>query len=94
MMNPMVNMNIVLERELELEREGLRRTRRWIGDASQVTDDRWYWGGASPVPETKRYLDEANRIEGTKLRREARRSVLGRFLHLSRTRRQPAGNEC
>jgi hypothetical protein len=94
MMNPIVNMNIVLEKELELEREGLRRTRRWIGDARQVTDARWYRGGESPVPETKHYLGEVNRIAETKPRREARRSILARLLHLPRTRRQPACNEC
>jgi hypothetical protein len=83
-MIPMVNMN------LELECEGLRRTRPWIGDAIQVTDDRWYRGGVSPVRETRRYLGEANRIEGTKLRR----SILARLLHLPRARRQPASNQC
>jgi hypothetical protein len=93
-MNPIVNMILVLEKELELERQGLRRTRRWIGDVSQVTDARWYQGEVSRVSETKPYLGEVGRVAETKPRREAPRSILARLLHLPRTRRQPARNEC
>jgi hypothetical protein len=34
----MINMYNVLEKELELESQGIRRTRRWIGDDSRVID--------------------------------------------------------
>jgi hypothetical protein len=93
-MNPIVNLNLILEKELELERQGLRRTRRWIGDACQVTDARWYQGEVGPISATNHYLSEVGRVAGTKPRGEARRSILARLLDSPRTRRQPAYNEC
>ena len=93
-MNLIVNMNLVVEKELELERKGLRRTRRWIGDASQVADARWYRGEASRISKTRHYLGKVSRVAETKARREAHRSTLVRLLHLPRTRRQAARNEC
>ena len=93
-MNPNVNMILVLEKELELERQGFRRTRRWIGDVSQVPDAGWYRGKVSQISETNHYLGEVSRVAETKPRREAHRSILARLLHLPRTRRQAASNEC
>lgn len=92
-MNQIVNMNLVLEKELELERQGYRRTRRWIGDV-KGTDARWYQRGVSRIVETKRYPGEVSRTNETKPRREARHSILDRLLHLLPTRRQPACNDC
>ena len=93
-MNSIINLNIVLEKVLELERQGLRRTRRWIGDASQVIDARWYQGKISQGSESNHYLSEVNRVAEAKPRRKARRSIFARLLHLSHTRRQPASNQC
>ena len=31
-MIPIVNLNMMIEKELDLEKQGLRRTKRWIGD--------------------------------------------------------------
>jgi len=80
-MSQIVNMNLVLEKELELERQGYRRTRRWIGDV-KVTDARWYQRDVSRVAETKRYPGEVSRAAETKPRREAHHSILARLLHL------------
>jgi hypothetical protein len=93
-MNPTVNMILTLEKELELERKGLRRTRRWIGDACQVTDARWYQGELGPVSKTNHFLGKVSPAGETKSRREPRRSILARLWPLPRTRRQPAFNEC
>ena len=41
-MNPIINLNMIVEKELELEKQGLRRTRRWIGDSVQAMDNGWY----------------------------------------------------
>ena len=93
-MNPTVNMIIVLEKELALEHQGFRRTRRYIGDARQVADDRWYRASGSRVADTRHTLDAVNQVVRTKPSREARRSILARLFHLPRTRRQAACNEC
>ena len=93
-MNTNVNMILVLEKELELERQGFRRTRRWIGDASQVADARWYRGETSQVSKTNHHLGKVSSVAETKSRRKAQRSVLARLLHLPRTGRQTAYNEC
>jgi hypothetical protein len=92
-MNPIVNLNIVLEKELELERQGMRRTRRWIGDASQVTDARWYQTKLSRFSGIKHNLEEVSRVAETKPRREAPSSILNRLFNLPSTSRQPAGSE-
>jgi hypothetical protein len=86
MLNPIVNMIVVLEKELELEKQGLRRTRRWIGDASRVTDAGWYRRKVSPVAESRNSLDEGSKVAEVKHRRDTNRSIL--------TRRQPACEEC
>ena len=93
-MNSNVNMIVVLEKELELERQGFRRTRRWIGDASQIADARWYRGATSQVSKTTHYLGKVSPVADTKPRRKAQRSILARLLALPRTRRQAACNEC
>ena len=90
-MNSHVNMILVLEKELELERHGLRRTRRWIGDANQVTDARWY---RAQVSKTDHHLGKAHSAAETQARRKAQRSFLARLLHLPRPDRRAAYNEC
>lgn len=93
-MNQMVNMIVVLEKELELERQGFRRTRRFIGDASQLIDDRWYRADGIRVAEIGQSMDGVSRLAAIKSRWEARRSILDRLFHLPRTRRDTACNEC
>lgn len=41
-MNNIINLNMMIEKELDLEHQGHRRTRRWIGDANHVADASWY----------------------------------------------------
>ena len=86
----MVNMEIVLEKELELERQGFRRTRRWIGDASQVADPKWYQTKINKVLEIRGNLEETSPLAESKPRQETLRSTLTRFLNLPYTRHQPA----
>ncbi len=93
-MNPMVNMIMILERELELEHQGLRRTRRWVGDVSQVTDARWYRGAAGLVSEISEHKGEVSRDVETKPGCEARRRTPARLPRWARTRRKPVCNEC
>ena len=94
-MNPIVNLNLILEKELELERQGLlRRTRRWVGDVDQVADARWYRGGVRPRSAVEHSRDEISCYVEAEPRREARRSLLGRLFHRPRARRQTASNKC
>ena len=93
-MNPMVNMIIVLEKELEMERQGLRRTRRYIGDASQVADPRWYQRDINRAAESKLNLGEVRQVEDSEPCREPFRSRLARLFHLPRLYREPRCNEC
>jgi hypothetical protein len=86
----MVNMEIVLEKELELERQGFRRTRRWIGDASRVADPKWYQTKINKVLEIRGNLEETSPVVESKPRQETLRSTLTRFLNLPPTRHQPA----
>lgn len=92
-MNPMVNLNIVLEKELELERQGFRRTRRWIGDASSNTNPNWYEAKASRVPTTRHNVDQIIQLADTKPHREANRSILARIFNLPYTNQQPAKSQ-
>lgn len=81
----MVNMILRMEKELEMERPGQRRARRFPGDAAPVA--RWYQGKNGRVV-------ESDRAVAGKPGREPRRSLLGRLFHRSRPHREPAGNEC
>ena len=87
-MNSIANLNISVERELELERHGFRRTRRWIGDASQVSDPKWYQASARKVAENGRNSAKVSRVLESRPRREARRPLSPRM------RPQTACSEC
>lgn len=89
-MNLMTSSIIVAEKELELERQGFRRTRRWIGDANQVADEGWYRPIVRRIPES----NEARRVGQKGSRWETLSSELARLLHVPRTRQQTACNEC
>jgi hypothetical protein len=104
-MNPMTNTILILEKELELEHQGMRRTRRYIGDAPQVSDPRWYQRQVTPVsendifheglfhtPQNGKHRSELNQTAENL--RKARRSFLANLFHLPRAPRQPACDEC
>ena len=92
-MMQIVNLNNNIEKELELERQGMRRTRRWIGDANQAADARWYQARAYRISSSKRNLDEVSRVAKKQPHREAQGSILDRLSGLMNTRRQPAGSK-
>lgn len=92
-MNQIINLNMVIEKELELERQGNRRTRRWIGDASKVADSRWYQARVNRVSNDRYNLDEIGKVEEIKPQQDARPSIITRFLNLPYTRRQPANSD-
>ena len=85
----MINMYTVLEKELELESQGIRRTRRWIGDDSRVIDGGWYQGKQSLISEHTLDLGEVNRASKFLPGLKTNRSMMGRLLYLLRNRRQP-----
>lgn len=93
-MNPMVNLNMNLEKELEMERQGLRRTRRYIGDDRRVADAGWYQSKAAAASERRPNPGIGFRDVETKPRQEQSGSFLGRVFHLLRPRRQPVRSDC
>ena len=88
-MIPMVNLNMAVEKELELECQGkLRRTRRWIGDAS--TDSGWYRPKVKRVSGTEFNQGEVSPMTETKSYQE-KYSFLDRLYDLFSIRRQQTG---
>ena len=92
-MIPIVNLNNNIERELELENQGMRRTRRWIGDATQAADERWYQARAFRVSSSKPKLDQVSQMTNDQTYYQSQRSVLDLISSLFKTRRQPIGSK-
>ena len=88
-----INLNNIVEKELELESQGFRRTRRYIGDASQVGDERIY---QTNIDQVALYKDNLNKI---KSRSESAPSLqpgtsfLGRLSNLFPTPRQAVSSK-
>ena len=85
-----INLNNIVEKELELEGQGFRRTRRYIGDASQVGDERIY---QTKIDQVALYKDNLNKIKSgseSTLSQQVRTSFLGRLSNLFPTPRQAA----
>lgn len=89
-MNQIVNLEMSLRKEIELESQGFRRTRRWIGDPEGVADPNWYQAKASKIAETRRSLEGNSQVAKTENRMLPIHSVLNRFFNLPYTRRQTA----
>ena len=88
-MIPMVNLNNIVNKELELEHQSLQRTRRWIADANQNVYESWYPRKANQVSGFENNLDKVSWEAAIKPRRQARSSILTRLSNLLNTRRQP-----
>ena len=89
-MFPMTNLNMAVEKELELECRGeLCRTRRWIGDAS--TDPEWYRPEVKRVSGTELYQGEGSRVAEAKSQQEMHYSFLERLYDLFGIRSQQTG---
>jgi hypothetical protein len=88
-----VNLNNNIERELELENQGMSRTRRWIGDATQAGDERWYQARAFRIPSFTPQLDQASQMTKDQTIYQSQRSVLDLLSGLFKTRRQPIGSK-
>ena len=88
-----INLNNIVEKELELERQGFRRTRRWIGDASQVGDERMYQINLDQVAIYKDNLDKIKSRSESTPSRQSRTSFLGRLSNLFAAPRQAASSK-
>lgn len=84
-----VNLNNNIDKELKLENQGMRRTRRWISDATQVADERWYQARALRNSSSKPKLDQVSQMKKDQTHYESQSSVLDRLSSLFNTRRQP-----
>ena len=88
-----INLNNIVEKELELESQGFRRTRRWIGDASRVGDEKLY---QTKLNQVAIYKDNLNKIKNkpeSTPSRQVRNSFLERLSNLISTPRQPASSK-
>ena len=88
-----VNLNNNIERELELENQGMSRTRRWIGDATQAGDERWYQARAFRIPSSTPQLNQVSQMTKDQTIYQSQRSVLDLLSGLFKTRRQPIGSK-
>lgn len=60
-----VNMLNNIEKEVDLERQGMLRIKRFAGNTSQITDDRWYQARAHRIPKSKANLDDVSQMGET-----------------------------
>ena len=92
-MTPTINLINDIQKEVELERQGMLRIRRWIGGEIRVNDERWYQARAYRLPESKTNLDEASPMTEDQPRRKTFGSILTRFSNLLSSRRYPIGSK-
>jgi hypothetical protein len=91
-MNPIINLNMNIEKELTMEDQGYRRTRRWIGDA-QVSDTRWYQRKSPSTSATYQNQDESKQLTNDRNPQKGLNTLLSQFFSLPSTRRQSASSE-
>jgi hypothetical protein len=87
-MIPIVNLNNIVDKKLELGHPTHQRTQRWIADANQNIYESWYPTKAYQISRSGNNLDEASRVAQIKPHQEARNSILTRLSNLLITRRQ------
>jgi hypothetical protein len=92
-MQMMVNLNVAVERELELERSGQRRTRRWIGDTPRDADPGWNKVKVSQVPGPLYRQNGSIKIESSSRRSETQSSFVKRLFQFPIFRRQTVKSE-
>ena len=92
-MNSIVQLNLMVDKELELEHQGQPRTRRWIGDANQAADASWYQRRIDRVPATLNYNNDAILMAEAKPQLNIANGILQSLGNLFNTRRQSARSE-
>jgi hypothetical protein len=88
-----INLNNIVEKELELESQGFRRTRRWIGDASQVGDERLYQTKLNQVAIYKDKLNKVKSASEVTPTHQLRPTISERLSNMFSTPRQPASSK-
>ena len=92
-MIPIVNLNNIVYKELELQHQTHRRTHRWMADAHRFTYESWYRKKPIRISVDRNNLDAVNQVVEIKPHREAHSSILTRLSNLLNTRRQPVGSK-
>ena len=92
-MIPVVNLNNNIAKELEMERDGKRRTRRFIGDAAQASDRRWYQAPVTRQTQAAANPAEASQAAEGQPRRQPASAFMARFSSLFGSRRLPIGSK-
>ena len=88
-----INLNNIVEKELELEGQGFRRTRRYIGDASQVGDEKLYQTKLNQVAIYKEKLNNIKSASEVTSSRQLRPSISERLSNLLSAPRQTASSK-
>lgn len=91
-MQMMVNLNVAVERELELEKSGQSRSRRWIGDTPRDADPGWQRANLSQVPGSVFRQNGSSQIEMSS-HSESKTSFLNRLFQFPVMRRQAVKSE-
>ena len=92
-MQMIVNLNVAVERELELEQGGQSRTRRWIGDIPRDADPGWHKPKMRQVPAPVYRQNGSSQIEMGGSRSGLAISFLNRFFQMPSLRRQAVKSE-
>jgi len=92
-MIPVVNLNNNIAKELEMERDGNRRTRRFIGDAAQASDRRWYQAPVTRRAQAAARQAEASQVAQGETRRQPASAFMARFSSLFGAGRLPIGSK-
>lgn len=93
-MNLMINMNLVLEKELGLENLGYPRTSRYIGNRNRAAEESWYRRISTLVGIAEPYLGKEAQVASISTHPTEPRSILARLFHQPRSRRQSACENC
>ena len=82
-----------IHKDVELERQGITRMRRWTGDTSLFSGNRGYQARAHQIRNTNSNLGEINQMVETQPLREAFNSIITRFSNLLSSRRHLIGSK-
>jgi len=92
-MIPIVNLNNIVDKKLELGHQTHQRTQRWIADANQNVYESWYPTRVNQISGYGNNLSKASRVAQIKPRQESHNSILTRLSNLLNNRRQLASSK-
>ena len=83
-----INLNNNVERELALEAQGHRRTRRWIGDNARAEHNGWYQARRNQRIFSSDYGSKIAQLQAAKPRQASQETIFSRIGNLFGSRYQ------